>query len=154
MEHNIVRIDKNNYRMFDDMIFYRKNEREKSKYEFKQNPDLSLYHAALENPSLYVFAVQLEEKFVGYISIVFLPKVSRGDGRGYLYVDELWVNPKFRRRGFANALMNKADELSKAMNVLGLRLYVSADNPEGISLYKKCGYKNEYGPSLFMEKEW
>jgi ribosomal protein S18 acetylase RimI-like enzyme len=154
MEHNIVRINKDNYHMFDDMIFYRKNERYKNENELKEKQNFNSYYQDLESTNLYVFAVQSEEKFVGYISIVYLPKIGRGNGRGYLYVDELWVNPNFRRKGIANALMKKADILSKKMNTLGLRLYVSADNPEGISLYEKCGYENNYGPSLFMEKEW
>lgn len=55
--------------------------------------------------------------------------------------------------GIANALMEKADALSKEMNTAGLRLYVNADNPGGISFYKACGYEQKFGSALFMQKD-
>ena len=36
---------------------------------------------------------------VGWISLVFMPKLSRWQGAGALYVDELYVEPAFRRTG-------------------------------------------------------
>lgn len=48
--------------------------------------------------------------------------------------------------------MEKADAISKELNTLGLRLYVSVDNDDAILLYKKCGYGNQH-EALFMEKE-
>ena len=154
MRSNIVKINKDNYPMFDDMIFYRKHGREKNDDELEEEHDFSSYHAALEIQTFYVFAAQLEAKFVGYIFINYLPKVGTNNGRGWLYIDDLWVNPNFRRMGIANALMERADVLSKEMNTMGLRLYVNTDNPDGISLYKKCGYEQKFGTAMFMQKEW
>jgi len=154
MGYNVVRVNKDNYFMFYDMVFYRKHGREKNKNELSMIQDFSSYYTALEIQTFYAFAVQFEEKFVGYIFINFFPKVGTGNGKGWLYVDDLWVNPNFRRKGVANTLMEKADALSKEMGTLGLRLYVNTNNPDGISLYKKCGYEQKFGTALMMQKEW
>lgn len=153
MDYNIIKVNKDNYFMFDDMVFYRKHGREKDESELKEKQDFSSYYAALEIPTFYVFAVQLEEKFVGYIFINYLPKIGVPNNRGYLYIDDLWVNPCFRRKGIATALMKKADTLSKELNTSGLRLYVNTTNSDGIALYKKCGYEQKFGTCMLMQKE-
>ncbi|MCL2718636.1 MAG: GNAT family N-acetyltransferase [Lachnospiraceae bacterium] len=135
------------------MTFYRKNKREKNEDERKEIQDFTDFYLTLENENFYVFAAQSNNQFVGYICTVYLPKITRVNSKGYLYIDEIWIKPNYRGKGIANALMKKADELSKEINTLGLRLYVSADNSEAISLYKKCGYEKKFGESLFMEKE-
>jgi len=154
MDFLIIRVNKENFPMFDDMAFFRKNGRERTEDERKEIQDYTAFHLTLEDENFYVFAAQSNNQFVGYICAVYLPKITRAKSKGYLYIDELWVKPDFRKKGIANALMEKADVLSKEMDTIGLRLYVNADNNEAISLYKKCGYDNKFGESLFMEKEW
>jgi ribosomal protein S18 acetylase RimI-like enzyme len=154
MEYSIAKVNKDNYFMFDDMVFYRGHGRYKNEAELKEEQDFNSYYTALEVQTFYVFAAQLEEKFVGYIFINYLPKIGATNGRGWLYIDDLWVNPNFRRKGIANALMKKADSLSKEMNTVGLRLYVNTENSDGISLYKKCRYEQKFGTCMLMQKEW
>ncbi|MCL1787653.1 MAG: GNAT family N-acetyltransferase [Defluviitaleaceae bacterium] len=154
MEYSIVRVNKDNYSMFDDMVFYRGNGRYKNKEESNEDHDFTSCYTALEIQTFYVFAAKSENHFVGYVFINYLPKVGSTNGRGWLFIDDLWVNPDFRRKGIANALMKKADNLSKEMNTVGLRLYVNAENPEGIFLYKKCGYAQTFGGSMLMQKAW
>jgi len=149
-----VRVDKNNYHMFDDMVFYRGHERYKNKDEQVETQDFTSYYNALDIPTFYAFAVHLEDKFVGYILLNYLPKIGSTDGRGWLFVDDLWVNPNYRRRGIARALMKKADTLSIELNTLGLRLYVNAENIGGTVLYDMCDYKQKFGTSILMQKEW
>ena len=154
MDYSIVMVTEGNYFMFDDMIFWRHHERGKNEDEKNEVYDHSQAHSTLKDKNFYGFAAQLDNKFVGYICAIYIPKISRANGRGHLFIDELWVNPDFRNRGIANALMKKVDTLSKEIKSLGLRLYVNTTNTAGISFYKKCGYKEKYGTALFMEKEW
>ena len=149
----IVRIDKNNYHMFDDMVFYRENERYKNSMEQKKTQDFTPYYNALAVPTFYVFAVKSDDKFVGYIFLNHLPKIGSTNGRGWLFVDDLWVNPNYRRKGIARALMEKADILSKELNTAGIRLYVNSDNPSGIALYEVSGYEQKFGTCMLMQKE-
>jgi len=150
----IIRVDKENYHMFDDMIFYREHGRYKSNNESMEVQDFTLYYKALEMQTFYVFAAQLEGKFLGYIFLNYLPKIGTTNGRGWLFVDDLWVNPQYRRKGIALLLMKKADTLSKELNTSGLRLYVNTDNTGGVAFYEMCGYKQKFGTSMLMQKEW
>lgn len=132
---------------------YHINEREGSENERTSiKSDFAIYKT-LEDKNLYLFVAQVGDKFIGWISVVYIPKVDRTNGRGHLFIDELWVRSDCRRNGIAHALMEKADIISKELNSLELRLYVSVDNADAILLYKKRGYGNQH-ESFFMEKEW
>ena len=149
MEYTIEKITANNYCLFDDMVFWRINgfEREPSQIEISEQ-----MKKELENPNLHVYSAMANNRYVGWISLVYIPKIgSRWNGHGHVYVDELWVEPGFRGKGIAKALMKKADELRAALNATGIRLYVNTENPTAAALYKCCGYL-ENGQAIFMEK--
>lgn len=149
MEFIIEKIEATNYFLFEDMVFWRENEFER---EPTQTPISEQMQRELENPNLYVYAVMVEKRYVGWISLVYIPKIgSRWNGHGHVYVDELWIAPDFRGKGFAKALMKKADELKTQMKAVGIRLYVNVKNPIAQNLYKHCGYLED-GQAYFMEK--
>ena len=149
MDFRIEKIDINNYSLFDDMVFWRENgfEREASQKSVSEQ-----MKKELANPNLYVYAVMVESRYVGWISLIYIPKVgSRWSGHGHVYIDELWVEPNFRGKGFAKALMRKADELKIELEATGIRLYVNVNNPTAKKLYEHCGYLED-GQAYFMEK--
>lgn len=106
----------------------------------------------LTNPNLYVYAIMVESRYVGWISLIYIPKIgNRWNGHGHIYVDELWVAPSFRERGFAKVLMKKADDLKTELEATGIRLYVNVNNPTAKKVYEYCGYRED-GQAYFMEK--
>ena len=150
MDYSIERISEHNYCAFDDMIYWRENGIER---EPCVKPVSERMRNELANPNLYVYAVKVENRFVGWISLVYIPKIgSRWNGHGHVYVDELWVEPHYRSRGYAKALMQKADELKAELDATGIRLYVNVNNPAAHSLYERCGYQQD-GQACFMEKK-
>ena len=153
MEVGIVRINKANYYLFDELVFYRINSSRRNEEENMQPLNFSGCFEALDNSNLYVFAAEFNNEFVGWISINYLPKIGRTNGKGYLFIDELWVDSAFRNRGIAKSLMYKADEVANTLSCLGTRLYVSADNESAIRLYEKCGYTNKR-KTYYMDKEY
>lgn len=148
MDYTIEKIDANNHSLFDDMVFWRENgfEREPS-----QEPVSEQIKKELLNPDLFVYAVKVDGRYVGWISCVYIAKVGKWKGHGHIYVDELWVEPSFRGNGFAKALLKKADELKDKFNATGIRLYVNVNNPVAQNLYETCGYVED-GRAIFMEK--
>jgi ribosomal protein S18 acetylase RimI-like enzyme len=148
----IVKVNKDNYAMFEEMVFFRINERDKNAEELKEAQDFSEAYETLENTNIYVYAAKLANKFIGWIAIVYIPKI-KPNCNGYLYIDELWVHPNYRKKGIAAALMKKADMICQEMNISGLRLYVGTTNEAGILLYTKCGYESKFGEALLMEKD-
>lgn len=150
MEHKIIKINNKNYHLFDDMIYWRINGEERTKkqkieaYKKISNEIIN----ELKNPNLYIYSACSDEKMVGWISLIYMPKVGRFNGRGHIFVDELWVHPSFRNKGIATELMKKADELANTMKAVGIRLYA---NDLAQKLYERCGY-NCKGSAIFMEK--
>ncbi len=148
MEFCIERVGENNYPLFEDMVFWRKNGFER---EALYGPVSEQIKKELKNPNLYLYAVMVDKRYVGWISLVYIPKVGKWEGHGHVYVDELWVEPTFRSQGLAKELMKKADELKDELKATGIRLYVNINNPVAGKLYKNCGYLED-GQAFFMEK--
>lgn len=148
MNYTIEKIDENNHSLFDNMVFWRENgfEREPSQESVSEQIKKELL-----NPDLFVYAVKVDGRYVGWISCVYIAKVGKWKGHGHIYVDELWVEPSFRGNGFAKALLKKADELKDKFNATGIRLYVNVNNPVAQNLYETCGYVED-GRAIFMEK--
>lgn len=144
----IERIDESNYSEFEDMVYWRQNGVQRTPTSSSPSPRET---EELKNPNLFLFAAREEGVFVGWISLVYIPKLGPWKGRGHVYVDELWVEPGHRRKGLAVALMAKADELCAALDATGTRLYVNVNNPGAQSLYEKCGFTPN-GDATFMEK--
>ena len=145
----IQKISPQNYSMFDDMVFWRENGFERAP---SQQPVSEQMQKELNNPNLHVYTALAEGRFVGWISLVYIPKIgSRWNGHGHVYVDELWVQPDYRGRGYAKALMKKADDLKKELDATGIRLYVNVNNPTAKKLYEGCGYAED-GQAILMEK--
>lgn len=139
--------------MFDDMIFFRAHERYKNEEELNQRDYLKQYFTVLNESYFHAYAMQIGNKFVGYVCAVYIPKIGKRENNGFMFVDDLWVNPDYRKMGVAKNLMDKIENIAIEKGYYGLRLYVAADNNAGVSLYKKCGYDNkQYGKSMFMEK--
>jgi len=154
MEYSIIRVNKDNYFLYDDMIFFRMNDRERTTEEKAEPRNFEAIYEALSDKNLYVYAAQVDDRFVGWISAVYIPKVGRYGGKGHLFIDELWTAPAFRRYGIAYALMNEAESAARDIGAVGLRLYVSGDNPGALTLYTKCGYRDRGDNAHFMDKEW
>ena len=156
MEYSIVRVDKENYVLFDDMMFFRMNDRERTPEERAKPRDFGANCAMLADKNLRVYAAQAGERFIGWISAVFIPKIGhpKYGGKGFLDIDELWTAPAFRRHGIAYALMTEVERAAKEMNAVGLRLYVGGDNPGALALYTKFGYRDRGDNAHWMVKEW
>jgi ribosomal protein S18 acetylase RimI-like enzyme len=152
MELTIEMVCKENYQMFDDMIFHRRFERYKSEDEANEQVDYSEQYAIIDKQLLNTYAVRIGDRFVGYISTAYIPKIGLPSNNGFLYVDDLWVNPHYRRAGVGEILLKKAEDLAHEKSIYGLRLYVSAANDPAIALYKKCGYTYKYDEARLMEK--
>jgi len=148
MDNRIIKINEDNYPQFSDMVHWRMTGEQREPLQQVVNNEIIL---ELQNPNLYVYAIQLDNKLVGWISIIYMPKIGKFNGHGHIYIDELWVEPSLRGQGFAKALMKKAEEVAEIKNAFGMRLYVNAENQVAQNLYKKCGYSNTCTAYL-MEK--
>jgi ribosomal protein S18 acetylase RimI-like enzyme len=58
----------------------------------------------------------------------------------FWWIQSVWVEPQFRRRGVFRALYQSAESRAKAAgNVCGLRLYVESNNQRAAETYRRLG---------------
>lgn len=72
-------------------------------------------------------------------------RVSRQKGRSrhVAILETLAVSPDERGNGFARDMVTEALEAMAADGILRVELMVEADNPRGISFYRKLGFEQE-----------
>ena len=148
MNHNIVKIYAENYSLFDDMVYWRVNGSER--LPLKEEIPQSILNE-LCNPNLFIYTVEVESRYVGWISLIYMPKVGKFNGYGHIYVDELWIEPSYRKNGFAYELIKQAKALKQEKCATGIRLYVNVDNIGAKKLYEKCDFSVSCSAYL-MEK--
>lgn len=107
----IEQVTKDNYHMFYDMVSWRMNgvELKGVEKETNRSKEFIEVYKDLDHPGFYTFCALCEGRFVGWISIMYTPKIARQRwNNGVIYIDELWVAPECRRKGIAKQLMEKA----------------------------------------------
>ena len=156
IKFTIERITRENYHMFDDMVSWRIKGVELTKEEKeanKSNEFIEVYKE-LEHPGFYAYGALCDGRFVGWISIMYTPKIGRRRWKkGVIYVDELWTAPEYRGRGIAKQLIRKAFDCQKETGAVEVRLYVGEDNMVAQELFKKCGLQMMWKATYMKSEE-
>lgn len=147
----IVRVTKDNYHQYNDMVFWRLNGKERTMEEKDHNKKRAFDKPIeqLSRDGFFVYAAEVNSRFVGWVHFIYMPKLGRWN-KGLLYVDELWVVPDYRRKNIGTQLVMKINEIIDTMALETVRLYT--DNPAAQKLYEKCGFET-VNYCVFMEKE-
>ncbi len=148
----IVRVTRTNYHLFEDMVYWRMKgvELTESEKAAHRKIDSAEKLKELEHPGFYSYGGLSDGRFVGWISMMYTPKIGPRWKQGMLYVDEIWVAPQYRHKGIAKRLMQKAFECQKETGAVEVRLYVGTGNTAALRLYKSCGLHEE-GPAIYMK---
>jgi ribosomal protein S18 acetylase RimI-like enzyme len=100
--------------------------------------DIRLYgfgHA----PAFAVLIAEIDKVFAGMC--LSFPSFSTWFGRPGVYVQDLYVDPAFRKLGVAEALMRRLARQVLREGGTYIRLSVDADNPDAQRFYEKIGMK-------------
>jgi ribosomal protein S18 acetylase RimI-like enzyme len=82
----------------------------------------------------------LGEKPAGYV-ILTLGYSFEFRGRD-AFIDELYIEPEFRRRGLGRRALEFLEERARASGVNALHLEVDRGNDPAMELYRRTGYEN------------
>jgi len=147
----VVRVSRGNYHLFEDMVYWRMKGTDLTQAERDTNRanDFTEKFTELEHAGFYSYAALSDGRFVGWISLMYTPKIGPRWNKGMIYVDELWVAPEYRNRGIAKQLMEKAFECQRNTGAVEVRLYVGTTSTVARSLYASCGLQ-EAGSAIFM----
>jgi ribosomal protein S18 acetylase RimI-like enzyme len=92
----------------------------------------------LRSDSFWLLAARVDGQPAGLAAVARLPKA---DARvGFLFVDELWVLPAYRRQGVASALLRHIIALASDLGLAGVRLLVRPENEAARRLYRALGF--------------
>ena len=89
-----------------------------------------------------------DEKPLGYV-ILTLGYSFEFRGRD-AFIDELYVEPEFRRMGLGRRTMEFVEEKARAMDVNALHLEVDRGNDPAVELYRRTGF-TDHGRHLMTK---
>lgn len=137
-QYRIVRIDKKNYPLFEDMLFWRQNG---FVCRTLNGTIPASVKKELKNPNRYLYAAQIEGRLVAFVSVSHIQVAGKWKNSGHLYVDELWVAPDFRGLGLASILMTQTKMLQNRLGVSDIRLCVGAEDETTMAFLFACGFE-------------
>ena len=99
----------------------------------------------VEAGDLEVLAAQLKGRMVGVVVLAFRPNVSLGSS--FASIDDLYVDPQFRREGVGSDLLRAAGDRCRNRGVSYLEAQVEEDIAD--TFYVASGYEPEPGVRVF-----
>ncbi|PVH26724.1 GNAT family N-acetyltransferase [Sphingobacterium corticibacter] len=142
----IIRIDKADYELvvalFNDYrIFY------------KQPSDMDLARAfllqRLENNESIIFVAMDSTAAVGFTQLY--PKFSSMRATRNWVLNDLFVDPKFRKKGIGEKLIQEAIEFARLDGATFVDLSTAVDNLTAQSLYEQIGFTRKGNDSEFYD---
>ena len=108
--------------------------------EFSPSAEEFLKERLAKNESIILLA-QLEDKCVGFIQLY---KSFSSIGLGPIIIlNDLFVDPNFRRKKIAETLILKTIEYAKQNNFIKVSLSTQISNTSAQELYKNLGFKKD-----------
>jgi ribosomal protein S18 acetylase RimI-like enzyme len=90
----------------------------------------------------------LGDRAVGYV-ILTLGYSFEFRGRD-AFIDELYIEPEFRRRGLGRRAMEFAEQAARRLEVNAVHLEVDLSNDAALELYRRAGY-SDHGRRLMTK---
>jgi len=114
---------------------------------YKQESDSTkvkaFLHARIQREESVILLAMAEgqNKAMGFTQLY--PSYSSVSMKRLWVLNDLFVDPLFRKKGVATALMNSARQLAEDTRAKGLVLETGVKNLNAQALYEKLGYKRE-----------
>ncbi len=101
----------------------------------------SFLHDRMERGDSVIFVVEEEAEIVGFAQLY--PSFSSLRMKKSWILNDLFIHPDFRGKGFASKLMDTIENFSLDSGAKGLVLSTSTDNQSAQRLYEKRGWKRD-----------
>lgn len=95
-----------------------------------------------------IFVTEENGKLTGFVQMY--PLFSSTRMKRYWLLNDLYVNPDYRGKGFSKALVEQAKQLCRDSNSCGMYLETGKENMIGNRLYPSCGFR-KYDEVNFYE---
>ena len=122
--------------------FYNKKSDVKAAEEF-------LRARIINDESVIFLAYNEDEKAGGFVQL--FPSFSSTRMKRFWILNDLFVSPKFRGKGFSRELIEEAKNLCRKTDACAMLLETSVTNDIGNSLYPSAGFQLRYDANFY---EW
>jgi ribosomal protein S18 acetylase RimI-like enzyme len=97
----------------------------------------------IADESIGLFVVEQQDKLLGYLKVMLMytRDIPILVSRCYAVVDNLVVDPEFRRRGIGWSLMEHAHQWAREKGATEVELNVYEFNQSAMALYRQLGYE-------------
>lgn len=111
-------------------------------------PQRDVFTTHLENPDARVFVAEIDGEVAGAVSLWFQPRLNWTTCQGW--IPDLYVDPGFRRRGAARALLDACAAEAKRRGCHRLVLESGHHRAEAHRLYESYGFEH-YARAYVLE---
>jgi len=120
-------------------------------YGKESNIDISknFLESRLINKDSEVFICEFDNILIGFVQLY--PLFSSTRVSKYWLLNDLFVDSKYRGKGYSKLLIDKAKELVKDSNACGMMLETEKSNKIGNDLYPKTGFEKNDSSNFY---EW
>jgi diamine N-acetyltransferase len=96
----------------------------------------------LKNPSIgRLYLIEVDGIAIGYFCLIYGYSLEY-DGRD-VFLDEIYIDRNYRRKGIGSFVMNKIDSISRKEKLRAIHLTVYKHNIKAYSFYKKNEYQDQ-----------
>ncbi|EQD50355.1 GCN5-related N-acetyltransferase, partial [mine drainage metagenome] len=88
----------------------------------------------------YYFSNIVDEESGSRVGETWYSVRAKG-GKTQFWIDWIWIEPQFRRRGYATQVFRHLEEEAGKMGADRIGLHVLTDNDGATALYSKLGYR-------------
>lgn len=103
---------------------------------------LSLWDEIVQNHDYHLIIGEIDGKLVSSVTLVVIKNLTRGV-RPYAIIENVVTHKDYRCRGYAQALMKRAEEIARSANCYKIMLLTGAKIESTLRFYEKCGYNSK-----------
>jgi diamine N-acetyltransferase len=105
---------------------------------------LLFYEGMIDDPNTIIYIVDVDDTAAGYIiaRIMDRPENVFSHAMKAIYIDQISVNPKYRKQGCGEALIEAVFALAREQNISRVALDVWGFNENAQRFFARMGFKN------------
>lgn len=105
-------------------------------------PLRDLWSRIVDDPNHHVLVGVEDGNIVTSCVVMIVPNLTRGQ-RPYALVENVITDERYRRKGYANAVLNAAREVATNERCYKIMLMTGAKNESTLAFYRRAGYNSD-----------
>ncbi len=99
----------------------------------------SLYDKLIKNPDYIILCAEIEQKVVGTLMGIVCYELY-GDCKPFIVMENLVIEPNYRKKGIAKALLTELEKIAKNKNCSQVQFITEKNRKDAVSFYSSMGF--------------